>query len=808
VKIVRSWLEDFARFSAVASDDDIADALTALGLSVESVDVVGASVPGVVAARVLRTERHPDAAKVHRVWVDAGDGTERHVWCGAFNMSAGDLVPLATLGTTMPDGRHIERRAILGIESEGMLCSADELGLSSDAAGILILDPSVAPGTPLSDIVGGPETVLDLDVTRNRPDCLGHLGVARDLAAHYKLRWSEPRVDTARRGPKRTLPVKVVDADLCGRFSLTVMSGITVGPSPAHHARRLAAAGMRSINNVVDASNLVMLELNQPNHAYDADVVGNGMRIRRARDAETLVTLDGATRRLTEDDLLICDARDRAIGLAGIMGGRDGEVRDSTTTIALEVAWFDPGAVRSTSQRLALRSEASSRFERGVDPRGVERAVGRFAALLRETCPQLVVHAGGADVRTASMPTPATMTLRLGEVHRVLGTQVTARTATALLERIGFEVRPVAAKASSRSTGRSSGRSSRKASGKTGAMLRVKAPSWRHDCTDEVDLIEELARHIGYDALGKRVSQSTQPGGLSPVQKRRRLLREIVMSLGCDEAMPSPFLAPGDHEKAGIGVNGGVVSLTNPLVAEESILRVSLRPGLLRAVHFNQSHRADDIALFELGHIYPAGSGELPDEYESLCLVAAGADATTAMQWWTEISAALGVGAQIDQSRIADGFHPSRSASLARGPLVLGAVGEIDPRVLRRLGIDGRVACLEVNATRILADIPAPATAKPVSRFPASDFDLAFTVPSGVTAQQVQRALRTAAGALVEDVRLFDVYRTEAGAASRSLAFALRLRAADRTLTDDDVATVRDKCVAAVTKLGASLRTA
>ena len=804
MKIVRSWLEDFARFSAVASDDDIADALTALGLSVESVDVVGASVPGVVAARVVRTERHPDAAKVHRVWVDAGDGAERHVWCGAFNMSAGDLVPLATLGTTMPDGRHIERRAILGIESEGMLCSADELGLSSDASGILILDPAVAPGTPLSDIVGGPETVLDLDVTRNRPDCLGHLGVARDLAAHYKIRCSEPRIDTARRGAKRTLPVKIVDADLCGRFSLTVMSGITVGPSPAHHARRLAAAGMRSINNVVDASNLVMLELNQPNHAYDADVVGKGMRIRRARDAETLVTLDGATRRLTGDDLLICDAQDRAIGLAGIMGGRDGEVRDSTTTIALEVAWFEPGAVRATSQRLALRSEASSRFERGVDPRGVELAVGRFAALLRETCPQLVVHAGAADVRTASMPTPATMSLRLNEVHRVLGTQVTARTATSLLERIGFEVRPVAAKASLRSAGRSP----KKGAAKTGPVLRVKAPSWRHDCTDEVDLIEELARHIGYDALGKRVSQSTQPGGLSAVQKRRRLLREIVMSLGCDEAMPSPFLAPGDHEKAGIDVAGGVVSLTNPLVAEESILRVSLRPGLLRAVQYNQSHRADDIALFELGHVYPAGSAELPDEYESLCLVAAGSDATTAMQWWTEISAALGVGAQIDQSRVVDGFHPSRSASLARGPVVLGAVGEIDPRVLRRLGIDGRVACLELNATRILAEIPAAAAAKPVSRFPASDFDLAFTVPSSVTAQQVQRALRTAAGALAEDVRLFDVYRTDAGAASRSLAFALRLRAADRTLADDDVATVRDKCVAAVTKLGASLRTA
>ena len=800
MKIVRSWLEDFARFSAVASDDEIADALTALGLSVESVDVVGASVPGVVAARVVRTERHPDAAKVHRVWVDTGDGAERHVWCGAFNMTAGDLVPLATLGTTMPDGRHIERRAILGIESEGMLCSADELGLSSDASGILILDPAVAPGTPLSDIVGGPETVLDLDVTRNRPDCLGHLGVARDLAAHYKIRCSEPRIDTARRGAKRTLPVKIVDADLCGRFSLTVMSGITVGPSPAHHARRLAAAGMRSINNVVDASNLVMLELNQPNHAYDADVVGKGMRIRRARDAETLVTLDGATRHLVQDDLLICDAQDRAIGLAGIMGGRDGEVRDSTTTIALEVAWFEPGAVRATSQRLALRSEASSRFERGVDPLGIERAVGRFAALLRETCPQLVVHAGGADVRTVALPKAATMNLRLSEVQRVLGTAVTARTATALLERIGFDVRSTPAKAASRAPSPKSTR--------TGTVLRVKAPSWRHDCTAEIDLIEELARHIGNDALGKRVSQSTQPGGLSPVQKRRRALRDVVMSLGCDEAMPSPFLAPGDHEAAGIDVGGGVVSLTNPLVAEESILRVSLRPGLLRAIHFNQSHRAADIAMFELGHVYPTGSGELPAEYESLCLVAAGADATRAMQWWTEISALLGVGAQVDQSRPPAGFHPSRSASLTRGPIVVGAVGEIDPRVLRQLGIDGRVACLELNASGLLAEIPAPGAAKPVSRFPASDFDLAFSVPSGVTAQQVLRALRTAGAALVEDVRLFDVYRSEPSAPSRSLAFTVRLRAPDRTLTDDDVAGVRDRCVAAATKLGASLRTA
>ncbi|MGA0064280.1 MAG: phenylalanine--tRNA ligase subunit beta [Ilumatobacteraceae bacterium] len=799
MKIVRSWLEEFARFSDAASDDVIADALTALGLSVESIDVVGASVPGVVAARVVRTERHPDAAKVHRVWVDAGDGVQRHVWCGAFNMAAGDVVPLATLGTTMPDGRRIERRAILGIDSEGMLCSADELGVSSDASGILILDPSVAPGTDFSAVVGGPEVVFDLDVTRNRPDCLGHLGVARDLAAHFKVRLNPPRGDTVRRGSKQTLPVKIIDTAGCARFSLTVMSGIVVGPSPAHHARRLAAAGMRSINNVVDASNLVMLELNQPNHAYDADVVGKGMRVRRARDGETLVTLDGVTRRLTSADLLICNAADEAIGLAGIMGGEEGEVRDSTTTVALEVAWFDPSTVRETSQRLSLRSEASARFERGVDPQGVALAASRFAALLRESCPQLVVHSGATDVRTAKLPTPATMTLRLSEVQRVLGTAVPARTATALLERIGFTVRSAPAKSSARRSGSGSAT-------KAGAVLKVKAPSWRHDCTAEVDLIEELARHIGYDALGKHVSQSTEPGGLSPVQKRRRALRDVVMSLGCSEAMPSPFLAPGDHEAAGIDVAAGVVSLTNPLVAEESVLRLSLRPGLLRAVHFNQSHRAADIALFELGHVYPTSTAELPDEHESLCLVAAGCDAATAMHWWTEISAVLGVGAQIDQTRVPAGFHPTRSASLARGSVVLGAVGEIDPRVLRRLGIDGRVACLEVNASRILADTPAPAAAKPVSRFPASDFDLAFMVPAKVTAQQVQRALRTAGGALVEDVRLFDVYRTDVAAASRSLAFAMRLRAGDRTLTDDDVAAVREKCVTAAVKLGAELR--
>ena len=400
MKLVLSWLNDLAPIGDDA--DALAPVLTSLGMQVEEVQHVGASVAGVVTAKVLRTERHPDAAKVHRVFVDAGDGVERHVWCGAFNMAPGDVVPLATGGTVMPDGRRIEPKPILGIPSQGMLCSARELDLGDDHSGILILRSDTPLGIPYGDALGlQRETVFDCDLTRNRPDCWGHLGVARDVAAKLGIAMHPAPAPLVATGPVRSAPVEIVAGDRCHRFTTLVVSGVQVAPSPEFVSRRLTAAGMRPINNVVDASNYVMLELNQPNHAYDLESVGGGgFRIRLAADGERIVTLDGVERTLTADDLLICDATDQPIGgVAGVMGGLHSEITDGTTVIALEIASFEQTGMTRTMNRLGLRSEASARFERGVDPYGIERAQTRFVELLRLTCPDLVVHAGAVDAR-------------------------------------------------------------------------------------------------------------------------------------------------------------------------------------------------------------------------------------------------------------------------------------------------------------------------------------------------------------------------------------------------------------------------
>ena len=784
MKILHSWLNEFADFGSDV--EAIAARITELGLAVESVDRVGDPVAGVVTAKVLRLEKHPDAAKVTRVYVDAGDGVERHVWCGATNMKAGDIVPLATLGTTMPDGRVITQRGILGIDSEGMLCSGTEIGLSQDGSGLLILPQGTALGIDVYKALGvDADVVFDLDVTRNRPDCTGYLGVARDLAAGMGKQLNLPKVDLSADGKAISVPVSITAPDRCSRFTVRVMSGITVTQSPDWIARRLARAGMRSINNVVDVSNLVNLELNQPNHAYDFNSVKEGFIVRLASDGEQFTTLDSVERTLQGNDLVICNAQNDIVGIAGIMGGLHSEVTDSTTSIAVEIAYFEPDAVRATSTRHALRTEASLRFERGVDPYGADFAVARFAELLRITCPDLVVHAGATDQRTSSLPIEMKTTqVRLRTIERVLGISMTIESLGSMLSPLGFTV----------------------SRGSAGGVADVGIPSWRNDCSIEIDIVEEVARHYGYDNLGKIVPTSPVHGRLSDVQRRRRLLRELVVSLGASEAMPNPFLAPGDLEKAGLSEDNAL-RLANPLVAEESVLRTSLVPGMLKAIAYNQSHRIREISLFEIGHVYPQGMENLPDEYESLCIMVAGADASVAMDLWSQVSLGLGVGAQLSQDQPPAGYHATRSAQLKRGKVVLGSVGEIDPTVLANAGITGRVACLEVNLSIVLAEVPKPANAQVVSKYPSSDFDLAFVAPNTVSAANLVKALRQAAGNLLVDISLFDIYRGKGVSDdSRSLAYRLRLQAPDRTLTDVEVSDVRAKCLAAAEKLGAALR--
>ncbi|MAT03781.1 MAG: phenylalanine--tRNA ligase subunit beta [Acidimicrobiaceae bacterium] len=787
MKVLLSWLNEYGDFADPTDADAVtrlADTMTALGLAVEGIDRVGDTVDGVVTARVLRLEQHPDAAKVQRVYVDAGDGAERHVWCGAFNMQVGDVVPLATLGTTMPNGMTIERRGILGIDSEGMLCAADELGLGTDHSGILILPPDVELGVPYGEVLGlSPDVLFDLDLTRNRPDCWGYVGIARDVAAQMGVEFRPPRPPEPDWGPERTAPVELVAGDRCGRFTSVVMSGVEVGPSPDWMQRRLLAAGMRPINNVVDASNYVTLELNQPTHAYDLDTLGGGgFRIRVANDGEQMVTLDGETRVLTNADVLICDADDVPIGIGGIMGGLDSEISDATTVVAHEIAWFTPLTVLQTSSRLGLRTEASARYERGCDPYIIDTAHARFAELLGQSCPNLVVHAGEADERGPSLPPQERSTeVRISEVNRVLGTSLTADDLAPLLDPIGFTV-----------------------SG-SGETRTVTIPTWRPDSAEEIDVIEEVARHYGYERVGKTVPKSTVHGALSVRQQRRRRLREVLLGLGISEAMPNPFLAPDTLAKAGL--EGPTISITNPLVVEESVLRTSLRPGLLRAIAYNESHRATGVKLFEIGHVYPPGTGELPDEYEALCVVLAGQEAPAAMAVWREIASALGVGARIDQGRVPPGLHATRSATLQAGKEPTGAVGEVDPAVLQRFEVQERVAILELNLDEVLGREPKPAQWKPVSKYPSSDLDLAFTLSDDVPAEKLEKAIRQGAGKLLVDIELFDVFRGESlGDDRRSLAYRVRLQAADRNLTDADVAEVRRGAVAAATKLGAELR--
>ena len=782
MRVLLSVLREMADIPADA--DVVAQALNHLGLAVETVDVVGTPVPGVVTARIVRTEKHPDAAKVTRCWVDAGDGVERHVWCGATNMGPGDIVPLATLGTKMPDGREILRRGILGIDSEGMLCSPVELGIADDAAGLLVMPAGTELGVSPFEALGiEHDVVFDLDLTRNRPDCWGHLGIARDLAAHFGVALRGPRLAEVTRGPERRVPVTVTAADRCGMFSVSVISGVTVGPSPQWVVSRLQHLGMRSISNVVDASNLVMLECNQPNHAYDHGAVSS-FDIRLARAGETHRTLDGVDRALHADDLLICNgATGEAVGLAGIMGGLDSEVTASTTDLSLEVAWFEPDPIRFSVNRHNLRSEASVRFERGVDPHGVDTAVRRFVTILSETCPGIVLHDGATRVETPAQPRQSRIHVRTSRVERSLGIAPDGPRMRELIAPIGFGVEPTV----------------------DGADVTV--PSFRPDCVEEIDIIEEIARHHGYDALGKTVPKSAVHGRLSNMQTRRRVLRRVLVGLGLDEVMPMPFLAPGDLSAMGLDEDN-VLLIANPLVAEESVLRTSLRPGLLRTVAYNQSHRAPRIGVWEIGHVYPRSSSQLPDESEQLAIVVAGGTAETALAQWNAVCDALSVGAQIDQSRVPPGLHPTRSATLARGKKVVGVVGEVDPVVLDSLGIEGRVSILEVDLSTVLNEEPKPAQARELNRFPSSDIDLAFVLPGDVPAQNLQRALRQAAGKRLVSIDLFDVYRGKGVAdGSRSLAFRLRLQEAGGTMTDAAIADVQDACRRAAAKIGAEIRT-
>ena len=789
MKVLLSWLSEFAPFEGdpVALGDQMSD----LGMAVESIDHIGGGLDGIVVAKVLDLRPHPDADKIQLVDVDRGDGEELQICCGAFNMAVGDHIPLATLGTTMPDGMKIERRKLRGEWSNGMLCSSRELGLGDDHAGIMVLSPETEPGTDITDALGiVPDVLYDLEINPNRPDAMSVAGVARDLAARMKVPFTQLAPAVAEQGSMPgDVAVEILDADLCGRFLVRVLGGITVGESPRWLANRLTHLGMRPINSVVDVSNYVMLELGQPNHTYDLDkVAGRSLRVRWARGGETIRTLDDVERTLTTGDGVIAGGDDVAIGIAGVMGGASTEISSTTTSVLLEMAWWDPMSIARSSARLGLRSEASMRFERGADPEVAELAAVRFAELLAPAGATLA--AGIADQR-GDLPSREPVPVRLGRVNSLLGTDLSGDTVIELLTPIGFAVTPVGASAP--------------------GVHDVSIPTFRYDTATETDVIEEIARHYSYSRIPRTVPPAVHTGGLTERQQDRRSIRQTMVGLGIDEAMPLPFVSADDVEASGLP--GEVVTVTNPLDAGESVLRTSLRTGLLKAIGYNASHRHPGIRLFEIGKVFgrPIAGAQLPDEREHLGVALAGDDAIGAVEVWQVLAEALSLGGHRLEQVPVPGLHPTRSAEIvATAPdgsdLVIGAVGEIDPTVLHRFAVAERVGWLEVDLD-LLADLPhGDHTYHPISRHPSSDFDLAFEVPEATSAAAVERSIIEAAGPLLASVRLFDVYRGQGVAdGHRSLAYRLRLQAHDRTLTDADIAGLRTDVVTAVSNRHAAV---
>ncbi|MCY4135642.1 MAG: phenylalanine--tRNA ligase subunit beta [bacterium] len=776
MKVLLSWLREFAPHID-GKPEHLAEVLSDLGLAVEELSHVGQGLDGIVVAEVLATRPHPDADRIHLVDVDAGDGEALQVCCGAFNMAVGDLVPLATVGTTMPGGMEIARRKMRGEWSNGMLCSGAEIGMGDDHEGILILDQGLSLGVPLTEALGiHPDVLFDLEVNPNRPDAMSVMGVARDLAARLGVAFAvtAPRVEEAGQPAAERAAVSIAAPDFCRRFGVRVLDNVPSGPSPRWMANRLLAVGQRPINAVVDLSNYVMFELGQPNHTYDLDLVPGGeLGVRMAHRGEQLTTLDGTARTLTTYDGVIVNRDDEAIGLAGVMGGASTEISADTRSVLLEAAWWDPMTIARTARRLGLRSEASARFERGADPEIIPMALDRFAelaaALGATTSPGMIDATG-------NRPAPITVRVRTPRVNAILGTELSTDEMTALLAPIGFACE----------------------AGGDGQDFEVGIPSWRIDSATEIDVIEEVGRLHGYSKITRTVPVTEQAGTLTPQQQDRRGIRALLTGMGITEAMPLPFLAPGDLARAGLGDDG--ITVTNPLVAEESIMRTSLRPGLLKAVAYNAARRTTGVSLFEIGRINPGGGGDLPDEHEHLAVILAGQEATAATTLWRRLARHLAATNPGVVNGPVDGLHPGRSGQVLADGQPVGALGEIDPQVLDAYEIDERVAWLEVDLGALLAADRGLAPYQAPSRYPSSDIDLAFTVPDEISADEVAATIAQAGGELLASVALFDVFRSEQlGQGCRSLAYTLRFEASDRTLNDAEVAAARQTCIEAVT---------
>lgn len=795
MKVSLRWLADFIDLPT-SDSAEVKRAFESLGHEVDGVEELTAEWSGVVIAQVLTVTPHPDADKIRVCTVTTG-GEPIQVICGAWNFEAGAKVAFAVPGAVLAGGFEIGIRAIRGVESHGMICSEKELALGEDHSGIIVLESDAPVGTDFAEFVELPDTVFDLAITPNRPDAMSLVGVARELGAFFGVPHRRPPSDLATIPGSPSVAVTIGAEHGCNRFTVREIRGVKVGPSPYWMRRRLRAGGVRPISNIVDVTNYVMLELGHPLHSFDADRVrGDTLEIRWATQGETLVTLDDVVRNLTPDDLVICD-QGGPTSLAGTMGGLESEVVASTSRVYMEAAGWDPPTILYMSRRHGLRSEASSRFERGVDPNLPLEANARAVALLQQIGGGEVLD-GYLDV-VARPIEPWSISLSMREVARTLGEGFEPGGVSAALESIGLAV--------------------------TGSdPVRVEVPTFRPDLTRPIDLVEEIARLRGLDNFAETVPTG-RGGGWSREQRIVAAARQALAGAGLRQALSLTFLNPNDLDvfsyPAGHAARA-VVRVKNPLRDEESILRTSLLPGLARALRYNLSHGARDVALFEVGKVFfdrPSSTDpRIPDQPDRLAFGMVGGfglselgtsgrpvDFYSASAVCSALAEHLSFSPSLIPSTEA-GFHPARAATLMAGDAPIGTIGELHPTIAARFDLPGRVAVGEIDVSALIEAVGAPRFSGP-STYPPVEFDLAFLFPVEVTAASVLAATGGAAGDLVEESWVFDEFvGDQVGEGRKSLAIRYVLRAPDRTLSGDEVAPIAKAMAAAAAALGGELR--
>lgn len=769
MKFSLEWLSRFV--APLPPLDILCERLTMAGLEVESTETSEATLEQVVVARITEVKAHPNADQLHVCTVDTGDGSLREIVCGAPNVRADMMACLALPGALLADGNPVTVGEIRGVRSQGMLCSAAELGLGDDDSGLLELERDAQPGSPLGTLCQAKDTRVELGLTPNRGDCLSLLGVAREIGALQGLPLQLPKTVPVPPVSPQEFPVRVLEPELCPRYAGRVLEHVDASrPTPLWMRERLRGAGVRSISLVVDVTNYVMLALGQPLHAFDLDTLSDGIKVRRAAAGESLELLDGSSPALDETCLVIADHQ-RALALAGVMGGRDSGVHTGTRRVFLESAWFEPVAIAGTARRLKLHTDASHRFERGVDPAGQVRAI--------EMATQLLVELAGASpgpvtcVDAGEMPVPQPITFRLDRANSLLGTAFSGTETRTIFERLQLQVV------------------------EGGDVWRVTPPSYRADLGREEDLVEELARLAGYANLP--VSLPTATLALNPESSETALpdfIRDALAGAGYTEVVTYSFIAPEAWELFADALPPRV--LANPISSEMAVMRATLVPGLLGVLVHNQKHQTNDQRIFELGMVFREEAGGLLQTNRVAGVVmgslapeqwgcaSRSADFFDVKQDVESLLQACGLNEVAFVSAEVPGLHPGATARLVAAGREVGMVGLVHPRVCRRLELTGAPVVFELHLPALLeTSLPA---FKPFSRFPSTRRDLAIVVAEEVSAAEVTRCIRRAGGALLRDLQLFDVYRGQGiDSGKKSLALGLLFQAPSSTLVDSQV---------------------